>query len=267
MISTSERRKVFLTAQWRHLVMLNYEVDPAVLAELLPAGCELDDWQGRTLVSMVGFRFLDTRVFGVAIPFHRDFDEVNLRFYVRREVAGELRRGVVFVKELVPRRLVAAVARWAYGERYVALPMRHSLRPSATDPADDRQHATEVSYEWRRRARWEGLHASFSGVPELPAPGSEEAFVTEHYWGYARRRDGDTVEYEVEHPRWRVWPAADSALLCDAATLYGSAFAAALAGEPASAFVAEGSEVVVRRGANLGAASAPACHDVSKEGS
>lgn len=239
--------QVFLTAQWRHLVMLNFVVDPAVLEERIPDGCELDRFAGRTFVSVVGFRFLDTRVLGVPVPFHRDFDEVNLRFYVRRDTAGETRRGVVFVKELVPRRLVAAVARWVYGERYVALPMRHRIDLDGERPGG----GGSVGYGWRRRGRWEEVFASFSGAAEPPADGSEEAFVTEHYWGYARQRDGSTVEYRVEHPRWRVWRAEEAALRCDAASLYGAQLGAALVGSPTTAFVADGSAVVVHRGRRI----------------
>src|SRR4026208_556537 len=93
----------FLTAEWRRLAMLSFEIDPRVLSPLVPAGTELDEWQGRTFASLVGFLFLDTRVFGLAVPFHRNFEEVNLRFYVRRMASDGLRRGVVFVKEIVPR--------------------------------------------------------------------------------------------------------------------------------------------------------------------
>ena len=130
---------------------------------------------------------------GVPIPFHRDFEEVNLRFYVRRKVEGDWRRGVVFVKELVPRRAIAWVARWAYGENYVALPMRHS------ESVD--RGVRRLAYQWRREARWEGLSLAFSGPPVFPSPDAEEAFITEHYWGYARLRADSTVEYQVEHPR------------------------------------------------------------------
>src|SRR6187455_2734884 len=127
----------FLTAEWRDLVMLNYEVDPAILLDLVPAGTELDLWQGRTLVSVVDFRFLRTRVLGLAIPWHIDFEEVNLRFYVRREASEGLRRGVVFVKEIVPRRAIAWLARLLYNENYVALPMSHWIddRSSSQDGA------------------------------------------------------------------------------------------------------------------------------------
>ncbi|HTO08358.1 MAG TPA: DUF2071 domain-containing protein, partial [Myxococcota bacterium] len=124
---------VFLTAEWRDLAMLNYEIDPAVLEPRVPAGTELDAWSGRTFVSVVGFRFLRTRVLGVPVPYHVDFDEVNLRFYVRRKSGADWRRGVVFVKEIVPRRAIALVARVAYAENYVAHPMRHSIRPMIGD--------------------------------------------------------------------------------------------------------------------------------------
>jgi hypothetical protein len=233
----------FLDAEWRDLVMLNYPIDPAALAARVPAGCELDAWRGTTYVSMVGFRFLDTRVLGVPIPFHRDFEEVNLRFYVRHEAEREWRRGVVFVKELVPRRAIAWVARAVYGENYEALPMRHAIEPGPG--------GTRAAYGWRRAGAWEGLSARFDGEPTLPPDDAEETFITEHYWGYARRRDGSTVEYRVEHPRWRVWSAREASLDCDAATLYGPEFAEALAAPPSTAFVAEGSPVVVRRGRRI----------------
>jgi uncharacterized protein YqjF (DUF2071 family) len=86
----------FLTAEWRDLAMLNYEIDAAVLRPFVPAGTELDAWGGRTFVSVVGFRFLGTRVRGVPVPGHRDFEELNLRFYVRRVADDGPRRGVVF---------------------------------------------------------------------------------------------------------------------------------------------------------------------------
>ncbi|GAA1857504.1 DUF2071 domain-containing protein [Myceligenerans crystallogenes] len=243
----------FLSAQWRRLVMLNYEIDPGVLSPLVPAGVELDTHDGRTLVSMVGFEFLDTRLHagpvGVPVPYHRNFDEINLRFYVRRETAGAeaARRGVVFVKEIVPRPALAAVARLAYGERYVSRPMRHRI-----ELADDGETpAGLVGYAWREGRTWQRLHAEVTGAPALPEPGSHEEFVTEHYWGYAAQRDGSCVEYQVEHPRWRVWQARHAELDCDVATVYGPRFREALRTAPYSAFVADGSGVAVRRGRRL----------------
>jgi uncharacterized protein YqjF (DUF2071 family) len=235
----------FLTAEWRNLAMLNYEIDPALLRRRVPAGCELDSWIGRCFVSVVGFQFLRTRVLGVAIPFHADFEEVNLRFYVRRRAPDGWRRGVVFVKELVPRRAIAFIARRLYGENYFALPMRHALGPTASDGT------THASYQWQRGGAWEGFSARFQGDPILCSDDAEETFITEHYWGYSAQRDGSTIEYQVEHPRWRVWRASSASLDCDVAGLYGREFAAALAQPPSSAFVADGSPVIVRRGRRL----------------
>jgi uncharacterized protein YqjF (DUF2071 family) len=239
------REPRFLTAKWRNLAMLNYEIDPAILAARVPAGCELDSWGDRTIVSVVGFQFLETRVLGIAIPFHTSFEEVNLRYYVRRRIDGQWRRGVVFVKELVPRRAIAFVARAVYGENYVALPMRHTVAR-----ADDGTPRA-LRYEWRRQGSWEGLFLGFSGMPTTPGPDSEEAFITEHYWGYSRQRDHGTVEYQVEHPRWGVWRADASELSCDVASLYGPEFVEAVTGSPRTAFVADGSVVVVRKGRRL----------------
>jgi hypothetical protein len=229
----------FLTAAWRTLVMLNWEVDPGILRPYVPRGTELDAWNGRTFVSAVGFLFLGTRVLGVPVPFHRDFEEVNLRFYVGREGPEGWRRGVCFIREIVPRRAIAALARAVYNERYVALPMRHDVEVGA--------NGGHAEYGWRFGGRWNTLRARFGGAPAPLTAGSEEEFITEHYWGYTAQRDGGTVEYRVEHPSWRVWAAREAALDADVAALYGSEFSAPLAAPPSSAFVADGSPIVVRR--------------------
>ncbi len=235
----------FLTARWERLAMINYEVDPALLRERVPPGVELDTWSARCFVSMVGFLFLDTRVLGLPIPFHRDFEEVNLRFYVRRRGAPDGdRRGVVFVKELVPRWAIATVANTVYNERYQSLPMRHRIEW----PDDD---ARDVEFGWRLGGRWNRLRVAGEGVAAIPSPGSEEEFITEHYWGYAGQRDGGCVEYRVEHPQWRVWKGATAELDCDVERLYGREFVSVLAAKPTSAFIAEGSPVVVRRGVRI----------------
>lgn len=238
---TMSKPGVFLTAEWRWLAMLNYEVEPALLQHRVPWGTELDDWNGRTFVSVVGFRFLQTRLFGVAVPFHRDFDEVNLRFYVRHRGPEGWRRGVVFVREFVPRAALAAVARLAYGEPYKAVPMRHEVEPERG----------RARYEWRYNGEWSVLETSFAGKVSLPLEGSLEAFFVEHYWGYtARRRDGST-EYGVEHPPWKLWTAASASLRCNVAAVYGAEFVAPLSVTPTTAFVADGSAVTVRRGVRL----------------
>lgn len=246
-MGATKNGRPFLRAEWRYLAMLNYDVAPAVLRPYVPAGTELDAYEGRTLVSVVGFRFLNTRVLGLPVPFHRNFDEVNLRFYVRRAGPEGWRRGVVFVRELVPRRSIAWVARLAYNEPYRAVPMRHAVNVERAHEGG----SGAVRYEWRRRRRWYGLAATIDGSPTLPAEGSEEEFITEHYWGYTAQRDGGTKEYCVAHPQWPVWKARDAALHGDVAGFYGDPFAGALGGSPCSAFVATGSEVTVFSGRRL----------------
>jgi uncharacterized protein YqjF (DUF2071 family) len=235
----------FLTAEWRHLAMLNYEMEPALVRPHVPRGTELDVWNGKILVSVVGFLFLNTRVLGLPMPFHRNFEELNLRCYVRRRGPEGWRRGVVFIKEIVPRRAIAALARWLYNEQYVALPMRHTLSSSTSESS------SRVEYAWRHRGRWNRLAAQTTGELHMITPGSEEEFITEHYWGYTAQRDGACLEYQVEHPPWRVRQVRESVLDCDAAELYGPEFGAVLSGQPSSAFVAEGSAVIVRRGVRI----------------
>jgi uncharacterized protein YqjF (DUF2071 family) len=238
-------RPVFLTAEWRSLVMVNYAVDPAILNRHLPRGVELDLWQGEALVSMVGFRFLRTRVMGIAVPFHQDFDEVNLRFYVRKPVeGGGWQRGVVFVREIVPKHMIALVARVFYNEPYIGLPMRHRIPEMGA--------GGRFEYGWRFRGTWCGLGAETTGEPATLVAGGAEEFIFEHYWGYTRQRDGGTAEYQVEHAPWRVWQTSKAWLDGELSALYGAEFGDVLRQEPRSAFVADGSGVLVRRGIKLG---------------
>jgi uncharacterized protein len=235
----------FLTARWEHLLLLNYAVDPGLLEPLVPRGTELDTWKGQTLCSLVGFRFIDTRLLGVPIPWHRDFDEVNLRFYVRRRGDdGALRRAVVFIRELVPRWAIATVARVVYNEPYLSVPMTHRVEVSA-------ESGGSVEYGWHYAGRPFLMAASVHGAPQpLPAD-SEAEFITEHYWGYTKQRDGTTLEYQVEHPRWRVWEPTAVSFTGPGAALYGADFGDLLSQAPQSAFVAEGSPVVVHKGRRI----------------
>ena len=236
----SVTQRPFLTAEWRHLVMLNWRVDPALLESLVPAGTLLDTWSGSHYISLVGFLFRDTRVLGFAIPFHRHFEEINLRFYVRRTSGTEVRRGVCFIRELVPRRAIAITARLAYNEPYVAVPMRHRIEPGATAA-----HPSRVEYGWRVNGHWSGIAATPAGEAAAAAADSHEAFITEHYWGYTRQRDGGTVEYHVVHPPWRVRGIPAPVVTGDPAATYGSAFGEILRRTPDSAFLADGSPVMV----------------------
>jgi uncharacterized protein YqjF (DUF2071 family) len=236
----------FLTAEWRDLVIINYEIAPALLAPYVPFGTEIDTWNNTTFVSVVGFLFLKTKVMGVPIPFHRNFEEVNLRFYVRRLSPEGPRRGVVFIKEIVPRHAIAATARLVYNERYVAMPMRHRI---AVERAED--PVTAIEYGWRFNGRWNRLQVKAIGQPEPLVARSQEEFIAEHYWGYAAQRDGGCVEFEVQHPPWRVWQTLEPSIDIDVEGVYGREFAECLGGSPASAFVAEGSPVVVRRGRRI----------------
>ena len=245
---TADERPIFLSAEWRHLLLMNFEVDPAILASRLPAGTELDLFGGKCYVSLVGFMFLHTRLAGrIPIPFHTNFEEINLRFYVKRTVNGEQRRGVCFVKEIVPRMAVALVARVLYGENYVSRPMSHllDLENSAL------RLKGRVVYSWLEGVRKNHIAAACNGKPFYPDAGSEPHFIIEHYYGYAKDRKGQTVEYRVEHPEWRIMHAADARVDVDVENVYGTEFVPYLSKPPASVFVAEGSPIVVRKGVQI----------------
>ena len=242
-----EREPPFLEAEWRHLALFNFEVPSELLEPRVPAGTTLDTWEGKTLLSVVGFMFLDTRIAGISVPFHASFEEVNLRYYVKREVGDEVRRAVSFVREFVPKPAVSVLARLFYNEPYSTVRMNHEHQVVDEEVAA----ARSLMYSWRKGGGEARMELTFDGPLEEMTPGSEEEFVAEHYWGYTRQRDGGTLEYEVEHPPWRVARARDARFVCDVAKVYGEEFAHALSGKPSSVFYAEGSAVKVYSGVRI----------------
>ena len=219
----------FLTAEWKNLLMLNYAVDPSLLEPFIPVGTELDAFEGKTYLSLVGFEFNRTRVLGFAVPFHQNFEEVNLRFYVRR---GS-KRGVVFIRELVPKYAVATVARLFFQENYSCVPMSHRIGDAG------------VEYAWNLGSNRCAMKIETEGESFVPPEGSLSQFVTEHYWGYTTHKGGGSLEYEVQHPPWRVWSAKQASFCGNADGLYGAEIAQVLKREPDSAFLAVGSPVTV----------------------
>lgn len=233
-------RRRFLSAEWRNLLMLNYSVSPRLLTPFVPRGTELDLHAGRAWLSLVAFQFLRTRVLGVPVPLHVNFEEVNLRFYVRRQMGREARRAVVFVQELVPRPAIAVVARTLYNEAYESRPMKSQVSG----------HPPHVRYSWSTGSGWDSVEGQAIGEASTPEDGSHEAFITEQHWGYTKQRDGGTVEYRVEHPRWLVWRAQQVRVDANLERLYGQTFAEEMT-EPVTAFIAEGSQVTVSRPARI----------------
>lgn len=236
--------RVFLSAEWRDLVMLNYQVDPDLLREHVPSGTELDLFNGSAFVSLVGFRFLRAKVLGaLAFPWHSDFDEINLRFYVKRYEGNDCRRGVVFIREIVPKYLIALIARLAYSENYFCHPMRHRVNTEET--------SAMAEYEWRVGRKWCRLYALGSGSPVHPRKGSFEEFITEHYWGYSAGRRCRSFEYRVSHMPWRVWSSTEASFEGDGKSTYGEPLGGILNRGPDSAFIAEGSSVLIYMGRTI----------------
>lgn len=225
----------FLTAQWKNLLFVNYEIDPEILLPFLPHGVELDAYDGKCLVSLVGFQFFRTKVLGCIIPFHRDFEEVNLRFYVRRKVDGTWRRGVVFIKEIVPLRAVAWVANQLFKENYVRRKMAHYIR---TYP-----QTIATAYSWKDKGILQSMAALSGNQPQYLVPGSKEHFITEHYWGYIKINKSISYEYEVLHPQWQCYPVVAADVAVDFDKAYGADFAVLNRAEPDSVMLANGSEI------------------------
>jgi len=235
--------KPFLTAQWRHLAMVNYAIDPALLTPYIPADTSLDLWQNKAYVSLVGFLFLNTRLLGIPIPGHQNFEEFNLRFYVTRDTGSEIRRGAVFIREIVPRWAIAKVARDLYNEPYLYTSMRHHV------DVQPNHIAARYEFEWKKV--WQHLAVQTQGEPMALAENTLNQYIADHYWGYTAQTDGSTLEYRVTHPSWQVRTATLTALSIDTEALYGKPFAFLKNASPDSVFLAEGSPVTVSYGVRL----------------
>jgi len=235
-------RKIFLQAEWRKLAMANYAIDSNLLRPWLPHKTELDFWNNTCYVSLIGFMFQNTQVKGFRIPFHVNFEEVNLRFYVRYNDQREWKRGVVFIKEIVPKPALAFVANTVYNENYETMPMRHSWAES--------HESLTVEYQWKKN-NWNSFKVVTEKTSVPIQPGSEEEFITEHYWGYTKISDTVTSEYGVEHPRWEVYPAKEYLIDVNFGDLYGEAFSFLDREVPKSVFLAEGSAISVRDGRKI----------------
>ena len=229
----------FLTAEWRDLIMANYEVDPSLLTGRLPRHTELDLHDGRCFVSLVGFMFLNTRVLGMPVPFHINFEEVNLRFYVKRETGSETRRGVVFVKEIVPRFAIAAVAWTFYGEPYEAWKMSNS------------RDGRRVSYSLTKERCSNSISVEIGENIGVPDENSHGEFIIEHYWGYTRRAANRTDEYKVEHPKWELFSVDNPEISVDFGKTYGQEFVFLDEQKPYSVLLAKGSEIAVYKGQKI----------------
>jgi len=227
----------FLTAEWRKLAIFNYVVDPSVLEKYLPNGTELDIWNGRCYVSLIGFVFKETRLKGIKVPFHNLFEEVNLRFYVKVNSNGIWKRGVVFIKEFVPRFMLAFVANVFYNENYQVVRMEHTW--SETHVSRD------VVYRWCNKGNWQQISILATKEPLTIEEGSETQFITEHYWGYAKNGSKRTNEYEVKHPKWMHYKVESFKVDVDFALNYGESFRFLNQADPASVILVEGSEISV----------------------
>lgn len=227
----------FLKAEWKKLIMINYVVPEELLLPYVPKETELDLWEGKCYVSLVGFLFRNTRVKGIGIPAHINFEEVNLRFYVKRSVNGETRRGVVFIKEIVPRRMITFIANRVYKENYVTRKMEHQV--------DESEYEVFVEYAWKERNKRQYFNVSALTPPVHFDSGSEEEFITEHYWGYAKHGNSYTNEYEVTHPRWQIYKVTRFQIHVDFDHVYGSGFKILNELTPTSVFLAEGSFITV----------------------
>jgi uncharacterized protein YqjF (DUF2071 family) len=228
----------FLKAQWKNLALINYEIDATRLEKYIPNGTEIDFWNGKCYISLVGFMFENVKLLRLKIPLHGNFEEVNLRFYVKRFENGEWKRGVVFIKEIVPKPALTIVANTVYKEHYQTLRMKHSI-------TENKQEKIDFVYQWKTENKWNTILIETQKEPIEIEANSEAEFITEHYFGYTKVNNKKTFEYEVKHPRWQQYRVTNHNLDVDFKKTYSKEFEFLNNQKPISVMLAVGSEISV----------------------
>ena len=232
--------RTFLSARWEYLAMFNYEVDAAILKPYLPPYTVLDLYNGKAIVSVVGFLFNNTKVMGIKWPGFVNFEEVNLRYYLKYSDGNDWKRGVGFISEIVPQFLISGIANLFYNEHYSTAKMSHAISHNNNE--------LEVTYNWKKKNQgWNLMWVRANPVLKDILPGSEEEFIFEHYYGYNKLNETTTIQYSLAHPKWQVYPITDYKLDCDVEKLYGASFVPFIQNvKPISVFLAKGSDVHVK---------------------
>lgn len=228
--------KTFLQANWENLIMANYEIEPSILAPYLPNGVELDFFNNKAYVSLVGFMFKHTKLFGFPIPFFGSFEEVNLRFYVKKIENRKIKKGVVFINETVPFKIVALLANKLYKEHYISIPTKNSIYIT------EHKH---IKYQWKINSKWNSIEAKAEKYKHQIEQNSIEQFIFERYFGFTKLSDSSTQEYKIHHPKWMTNQLLNTHVDCDFTSMYGAAFSGLNNQTPDSILLAEGSQVSV----------------------
>jgi len=235
----------FLSGHFDHIVLFNYAVAPEFLAPYLPAHTELDLHDCRYFCSLVGVRCLDLHTHGMPLWPFRNYAQVNLRFYVCRQIdAPHWRHGVVFIKQLIPHRLVAWTARRLFNERTETQRVTALVEATA-------EGTEQVEYRWPFQGEHCRLKTSFRPQPPCAAPEQQRLFFVERHWGYAAQRDGSTLEYRFDHPPWQVYRPLDMTSSVSVGDFFGPPFTELFRSPPDSILACRGSAVSLARGHRL----------------
>ena len=228
---------VFLKAKWENIIMANYEIEPKILIPFLPKGVDLDLYDGKAYISLVGFMFKNTKLFNIPIPLLGTFEEINLRFYVTRKDGNQTKRGVVFINETIPYKLVAWMANKLYKEHYTVVPTKNDIRSN--------EKSQKIEFKWLLNKKWNSIFVEAEIESEKMKKNSLEKFIYEHYYGYTKIDEQKTEEYQLQHPSWKVHEVVNYKIDCDFEAMYGESFSVLNQTKPTAVFIAEGSKVAV----------------------
>jgi uncharacterized protein YqjF (DUF2071 family) len=228
--------RIFLKANWENLIMANYAIDPLLLQPYLPNGVELDFYQNKTYVSLVGFMFKNTSLFGIPIPFFGSFEEINLRFYVRKVDGRKIKKGVVFINETVPYKIVALLANKLFKEHYISIPTKSSINIGANK---------NIQYDWKSKGKWNSISVYSEAKKYKIEASTIEEFIFERYFGFTKLNESLTQEYQINHPNWMTNKIIRAEVKCDFENMYGKPFASLNDTIPDSILLAEGSSISV----------------------
>ena len=225
-----------MTCEWRNLLFVNYQVPAEILEPYLPPHAELDYFNGKCYVSLIGFQFKNVTAAGIPVPFHTDFEEINLRFYVKRHVGDKWRSGVVFLREIVDRPALSVLANTLFNENYQTAPTTQMVIKGDLD--------LQAKYSWKHQKTDYSIWVQAENIPTTVAEKSEDEFLIHRLWGYGQQDDETTVEYNINHPRWSIFPIKNYEVSVDFLQ-FGTPFSILNDKKPQSVLLADGSEIEI----------------------
>lgn len=226
---------------WRNVVHVNYQIAPEVLHPYLPPRTEILLFQNKCFITLTALVYDQVKFKGLNIPLHREIPEVNLRFYVSAADGSKSKNGVVLLKRIIAKPLLAFAGQLLFQEQYAVMPISYFVRKQSTERL--------VKYFWKNNppyGEWHSLSVKTSHSSIAFNEDDQVAFLTKPTLRFSGGRSMRTRVSEIEYKVTNVFEVDDYQLDVKFSVLFGGKFQFLSRQKPESVYLLEDSEVTVR---------------------